>query len=198
MAFYDELHLQTVTLVVEDDKVIDKDRQLSLPCPWNDGHCHAEGLTYLWNVTGPEYCPVAVVKEFLGHRLHANVSHSGDSSDSHLAEAIVSAEVEEKIRIQPTGPVSQCGRVVTSTNIEDMFLFPILETDDKGRVLTDNRDQVFERRIHPGEVDLRKYIANRDEYLYYDITSQAEREFDTILHQDCLRRQDEAAEGSLL
>ena len=192
VAFYDELHLQTVTLVVEDDKVIDKDRQLSLPCPWNDGHCHAEGLTYLWNVTGPEYCPVAVVKEFLGHRLHANVSHSGDSSDSHHAEAIVSAEVEEKIRIQPTGPVSQCGRVVTSTNIEDMFLFPILETDDKGRVLTDNRGQVFERRIHPGEVDLRKYIANRDEYLYYDITSQAEREFDTILHQDCLRRQDEA------
>ena len=173
IAFYDELHLQTVTLVVEEDKVIDKDRQLSLPCPWNDGHCHAEGLTYLWNVTGPEYCPVAVVKEFLGHRLHANVSHSGDSSDSHQAEAIVSAEVEEKIRIQPTGPVSQCGRVVTSTNIEDMFLFPILETDDKGRVLTDNREQVFERRIHPGEVDLRKYIANRDEYLYYDITSKA-------------------------
>ena len=192
VAFYDELHLQTVTLVVEDEKVIDKDRQLSLPCPWNDGHCHAEGLTYLWNVTGPEYRPVAVVKEFLGHRLHANVSQSGDSYDSHHAEAIVSAEMEEKIRIQPTGPVSQCGRVVTSTNIEDMFLFPILETDDKGRMLTDNRDQVFERRIHPGEVDLWKYIANRDEYLYYDITSQAEREFDTILHQDCLRRQDEA------
>ena len=192
VAFYDELHLRTVTLVIEDDQVIDKDRQLSLPCLWNDGHCHAEGLTYLWNVTGPEYCPVAVVKEFLGHRLHANVSHSGDSSHSHHAEAIVSTEVEEKIRIQPTGPVSQCGRVVTSTNIEDMFLFPILETDDNGRVLTDNRDQVFERRIHPGEVDLRKYIANWDEYLYYDITSQAEREFDTILHQDCLRRQDEA------
>ena len=37
-----------------------------------------------------------------------------------------------------------------------------------------------------------KYIANRDEYLYFDITSQAEREFDTILHQDCLRHQDEA------
>ena len=144
VAFYDELRLQTVTLVVEDDKFIDKDRQLSLPCPWNDGHCQAEGMTYLWNVTGPEYCPVAVVKEFLGHRLHANVSHSGDSSDSHHAEAIVSAEVEEKIRIQPTCPVSQCGRVVTSTNIEDMFLFPILETDDQGRVLTDNRGQVFE------------------------------------------------------
>ena len=73
-----------------------------------------------------------------------------------------------------------------------MFLFPILETDDRGRVLTDNRGQVFTRKIHPSEVDLRKYIANRDEYLYYDITSQAEHEFDRILHQDCLRQQDEA------
>ena len=51
---------------------------------------------------------------------------------------------------------------------------------------------MFDRPIHPSEVDLRKYIANRDEYLHFDITSQAEKEFDTILHQDCLRRQDEA------
>ena len=36
----------------------------------------------------------------------------------------------------------------------------------------------------PEQSILVKYIANRDEYLYYDITSQAEREFDTILHQD--------------
>ena len=73
-----------------------------------------------------------------------------------------------------------------------MFLLPILETDERGRVLTDNRGQVFTRKIHPSKVDLRKYIANWDEYLYFDITSQAEREFDAILHQDCLRRHDEA------
>ena len=59
-------------------------------------------------------------------------------------------------------------------------------------MLADNRGQVFTRKIHPSEVDLRKYIANWDEYLYFEITSQAEQEFDTILHQDCLRRQNEA------
>ena len=37
---------------------------------------------------------------------------------------------------------------------------------------------------------LASLITNRDEYLYYNITTQAEKEFDTILHQDCLRRQD--------
>ena len=58
--------------------------------------------------------------------------------------------------------------------------------------MADNRGQVFTWKIHPSEVDLRKYIANQEEYLYFDITSQAEREFDAILHQDCLRRQDEA------
>ena len=49
--------------------------------------------------------------------------------NSHHAKAIVSSEVGENIRIRPTRPMSQCGRVVTATNIEDLFLFPILETD---------------------------------------------------------------------
>ena len=74
VTYYDELHLRTVNMVVEDGKVVDKDRQWSLPCPWKAGQCHAEGHTYIWNITGPDYCPVAVVKEFLGHRLHQNVS----------------------------------------------------------------------------------------------------------------------------
>ena len=69
VTFYDELHQGTVNLLVEDGKVIDKDHQWSLPCPWDAGHRHAEGLTYLWNITEPDYCPVAVLKEFLGHRL---------------------------------------------------------------------------------------------------------------------------------
>ena len=50
----------------------------------------------------------------------------------------------------------------------------------------DNQDRVFDRPIYLSVVDLRKYIANQDNYLYFDITSQVE--FDTILHQDCLCR----------
>ena len=113
----------------------------------------------------------------------------------HQAEAIISSEAGEKIRIRPAGLLSQCGRVVTATNIEDMFLFLIVVMDERGNVVVDNRDRVFTRTIHPGEVDLRKYIANQDKYMYFDITSQAEKEFDTILHQDCLRQQDEASKA---
>ena len=67
-----------------------------------------------------------------------------------------------------------------------------METDERGEILVDNRDGVFTQVIHPSKVDLHKYIANRDEYLYFDITSQPEKEFDTILHKDCLSQQDEA------
>ena len=73
-----------------------------------------------------------------------------------------------------------------------------METNDLENIVLDNRDQVFTREIHPSEVDLRKYIANRDEYLYYDITTQAEWEFDTILHQDCLHHQDKAHKAHFL
>ena len=84
---------------------------------------------------------------------------------------------------------------MAATNVDDMFLFPIMETNEQGDIIVDNRDRVFTRTIHPSDVDLRKYIANHDEYLYFDITSQAEKEFDTILHQDCLCRQDKACKA---
>ena len=87
--------------------------------------------------------------------------------------------VTRKSTFNPWDPPSQCGMVVIATNVEDMFLVPILGTDDQGNIHLYNRDQVFTREIHPNKVDLGKYITNRDEYLYYDITSQAESEFDT-------------------
>ena len=154
--------------------------------------------TYIWSTMESSYCQVALIKEFLGHRLHANVSDPDAPQDQHQAKAIISTEGGKKIHIRPMGLTSQCGRMVTATNIEDMFLFPVMETDKRDDVLIDNRDRVFNRATHPSEVDLRKYMANRDEYLYYNIASQAEKEFDTILHQDCLRRQDEARKAHFL
>ena len=198
VAYYDQVFLQTVKLVVEGEEVVDQRNQWMLPCMWSEGQCYTEGQTYIWDTTEVDYCQVALLKEFLGQRLHANVSEPDAPLDQQPAEAIFSSENGEKIRIRPLGPISQCGRVVTATNIEDMFLFPLMETDEHGKILLDNRDRAFTREIHPSEVDLRKYIANHDEYLYYDITTQAEREFDTILHQDCLRRQDEARKAHFL
>ncbi len=179
-------------MVVEDGEVVDQNHQWSLPCPWEAGQCYAEGRTYIQNLMEPDYCQVAVVKEFLGHRIHANGSEPHTPQGQHQAKAIVSSEVGEKILIRPMGLISQRGPVVTATNIEDMFLFPITESDGRGDIVVDNQDRMFTRTIHPSEVDLRKYIANHDEYLYFHITSQAEKEFDTILHQDCLHWQDEA------
>ena len=146
----------------------------------------------MWNLTQPDYCPVAVVREFQGHRLYANLSDPDTIHGQRQGEAVVSSGTEEKIRIRPMGSSSQCGRVVINTNVEEMYLFPLTEVKGQGDLLVDNRNHAFTRPIHPSEVDLRKYIANRDEYLYFDITSQAEKEFDAILHQDCLHRQEEA------
>ena len=162
VAYYDRVMLQSVTLVVEGDEVVDQRNQWTLPCKWADGQCHAEGMTYVWNTTADGYCQVALVREFLGHRLRANVSEPAFLQDPQKAEAIVSAEGDKKIRLRPLGPSSQCGRVVTATNVEDMFLFPIIESNDQGNIVLDNRDRVFTRAIHPSEVDLHKYITNQD------------------------------------
>ena len=105
VAYYDEVHLRTVDMVVESGKIIDKEHQWSLPCPWEAGQCHAEGRTYIWNITEPDYCQV---------RLYANISNPDVPQSPHQAEAIVSSEAGEKIWIRPAGPLSQCGRVVTA------------------------------------------------------------------------------------
>ena len=67
VAHYDRIYLQTKQMFVEGDKVVDHDAQWSLPCYWEAGQCHAEGRTYMWNITEGNLCQVALVKEFLGH-----------------------------------------------------------------------------------------------------------------------------------
>ena len=70
VAFYDEVLVRTVQLYLEKDEVVDQDHQWTLPCSWAAGQCQANGLAYVWNTTKPDYCPVFLVKEFLGERLH--------------------------------------------------------------------------------------------------------------------------------
>ena len=192
VSYSDKVLLKEVKLTVEGRDVIDQAKQTRLPCTWLNGGCRAEGTTYVWNITDPGYCHLAVVKKFTGRRLVANTSITLSPDDSLQVQAIVSTDGVEKIRLRDEGPSSQCHRVVIQTNLKDVYLYPLLETNQDGRVLQDNRDSLFERKIHPSEVDLEKYIANRDDFLYHDLTVQAEKEFDAILHQDCLRRQDEA------
>ena len=163
VAYYDEVRLQSVNLVMEDGVVVDQDLQRTLPCPWENGQCQAEGRAYLWNLTKPDYCPVAVVREFQGHRLYANLSDPNTAHGQRQGEAVISSGTDEKIRIWPLVSSSQCGRVVVATNVDEMYLFPLTEVNKQGDIIVDNREQAYTRHIHPSEVDLRKYIANRDE-----------------------------------
>ena len=109
VAYYDRVYLQTMSMVVEGNKVVDQNNQWLLQCPWEAGQRYAEGRTYVWNTMEGKYCQVVLVKQFLGHQFHANVSDTNGPQDQHQAEAIISTEVGEKIRIRPTGPTSQCG-----------------------------------------------------------------------------------------
>ena len=88
--------------------------------------------------------------------------------------------------------------MVIRTNHYDGFLYPIEEINGDGEVILDNRDSMFLRKIRPGQFDLEKYIANRDDFLYHDTTTQAEKEFDVIIHQESLRMQEEACRAHFL
>ena len=108
-AYLDPVALRMTKINVEGEDVVDLDCQRRLPCHWNEGQCRAEGITYLWNVTDPQYCPVAVVKEFQGQQVEANASSSPDTRNVCEVQAIVSADGVEKIRVHNEGQASQCG-----------------------------------------------------------------------------------------
>ena len=42
----------------KDGVIVDQSHQRSLPCPWEAGQCHAEGRTYIWNLTEPGLLPL--------------------------------------------------------------------------------------------------------------------------------------------
>ena len=83
--------------------------QWTVPRGRTDLHLEDYGKRVLSGGLGPRVS--------LGHRLHANVSDPGSLQDPQRAETVVSAEGNEKICLRPTGPSSQCGRVVIVTNV---------------------------------------------------------------------------------
>ena len=92
---------------MEDDVVAERDHQLRLPCLWLDGHCVTDEATYLWNITEPYCCHLAVVKDFTGTELVADTS--GNYGHRRASRVIVSTGADEKIRIRHEGHESQCG-----------------------------------------------------------------------------------------
>ena len=94
---------------MEDRVVVDQSLHQTLPCSWESGQCQAEGKAYLWNLTEPDYCPVAMVREFEGHRLYANLSDPDTAQGQRQGEAVISSGVDEKIWIRPLRSSSQCG-----------------------------------------------------------------------------------------
>ena len=108
-AYLDPVALRMTKINVEGEDVVDLDCQRRLPCHWIEGQCRAEGITYLWNVTDPQYCPVAVVKEFQGQQVEANASASPDTRNARKVQAIVSTDRVEKIWVPDEGQTSQCG-----------------------------------------------------------------------------------------
>ena len=142
------------------------------------------------------------------HHEHTNVVSPSDISSAHRSfsrgySATMTTPAASATLVHPeTGPLSQtyfdrsaAVRLPSSQAGDERTLPPVSEVSPRRNprpivarlpISRPPRRPPAHHRHPPS------YIANREEYLYFDITSQAEKEFDAILHQDCLHRQDEA------
>ena len=154
--------LRNENFALSSKEVIAQTRDIRLPCSGSVGSCQLADVTYTWDQ--PDTCELAYVKNIQGTEV---VSNKG--------EVVFMSTDDSLVRLIKRDPVSLCGKVVYTTNLEDWYMHKPKE----------NAPPAFTRRILPSEVSIVTYVNNRDEYLYNHIADRIEEELRGVLTNDC-------------
>ena len=156
--------LREEVYLLNNKEVMAHVEDVRLPCPASAHGCQLPLRTYLWESPNLD-CDLAV----------ARVAH-GTEAESEKGEKVFISTDGSLVRLIRQDAVSLCGRVVHSTNYAGVFIYEL------------DRPKQFTRPLGAGEVSLTLYIKNRDDFLYDNIVSALEEEFQGILATDCLGR----------
>lgn len=156
--------LSNETLIVgKDQQVLAFQDQLRLPCRAPEQACMVEQGTYVWTYT-TEWCPLALLRTVTGSEVsNPDKDKVFMSSDGSLT------------RLIHQGLVQHCSTPMISTNYPDIFLL------DEAL----HSEHQFHRKIRPAEIDLSKYINNRDDFLYSQLSQALSKEFEHLLVSHC-------------
>ena len=155
-----------------DNSLVAFYENVRLSCPLEDGGCEEGPVTYVWKPPKMDRCHLKVAKTF-----SARLTVSPD-----VSETILMSTDGSKYRFVLGPNLSKCGRSVITTEYSDLFLYDT--RDHEGTV----RPDLFTDKLRPGDVNLRNYIANRDDFLYHLLKDQLRKEFVTVWAHNCQRQ----------
>lgn len=139
---------------------------LQLPCQIFENNCQTQQGIFVWNYER-DYCPLARVRR-------TNLYKLSDTSGQTIYH---SSKSDHHITLIDYGQVSMCGQVLTKTNLDNIFLFP-LETN--GTV------EAFRRKIDPSEVNMQLYIDNKIQSVDMHFGDKLVEHFRKTLYNDCV------------
>jgi len=133
-----------------------------LPCVPTSGFCETTDVTHIWTV--PDFsCDLAVVRTAIGQEV---TNDNGDvafmSTDGSL------------VRLIKKTSVSKCGRIVHSTNHDNLFMYEHTLSAE-----------LFDRNIEPGEMEIPLFVKNRDDFLYNHLADALTDELKGLLRASC-------------
>lgn len=160
-------HQYTVLITEEGftydgEKLIAESDSTRLPCNVLEQDCRTSEATYFWDSPN-DHCELGTSKMVEGIIL----------KDEDGQEVFMSTD-QSKVRLVMGHQESRCGRMVYSTNYDELFLF------DPAKSST-----AFTRRMDPMAVSISTYVGNRDDFLYHHVINQINEELTLVLQDDC-------------
>ena len=138
----------------------------------NDLQATAGVTTYVWEAPDENYCPLYLVKTFVGNIITTNSTN----------DQVIASTDGQAIRLIKRTTEIECNRHVYSTNYPQIFLYPANDISGTAR-----RD-LFTEKLPKGEAQLSVYITNRDDTLYHKLHSEIKREYQAVWADECYRR----------
>ena len=162
-----KLTLSDELLVFKEATTIAHTSDVRVPCEPNTGGCQTATATFLWTKP-PSDCDLLLTKEITGTEATDNEATVFMSTDGTAVRLILEGEH------------SRCGRIVTSTNYPDIFLYS-----------TTRRHQ-FQPQSTEGQLSLTTFVKNRDDYVYHHAMQQVAEEFRAVIGQECHVREQQS------
>ena len=175
MFINEEILYRKEKFIVRDDEdgIIAHYDNVRLSCPMEDQQCVAGEVTYVWRIPMKEHCPLYHVRNFVGQIVHHELA-----GITIRANKVIMSTDQSHVRFILRGEKVECDQNFYTTNYQDLMVRPVMVNGVIDRDL-------ITREMPKDELKLSNFITNRDDYVYHSITRALQREFSSVIRDEC-------------
>ena len=175
MFITEEILYREEKLIVREDEdgVIAHYDNVRLTCPFEDAWCVGGDTTYVWRIPTKKHCPLYHVRNFVGQ-----IAEHEIAGLTIQAKKVVMSTDQSHVRFIIKGEKNECDQNFYTTNYQDLMVRKIMVDGVVDRNLV-------KRKLPKDELKLSNFITNRDDYVFHSMTRSLQREFSSVIRDEC-------------